>query len=102
MIPEDPQVARPRGRLVGRPGHLVGITKAVLIAEQLCQLVLVEAEQAEVVVHALQLGQLDGEQVVIPIRNVGRLVVANAVGLDLLGRQIFGDVNRNFLQAEFK
>src|SRR5690606_29542108 len=33
-------------------------------------------------------------------REAGGLVISNAVRLDLLGREIFGDVDRNLLQAQ--
>jgi hypothetical protein len=70
MVAQQPQVAWVSGRLVGGLGHLVGIAEAIPDAwvEQLGQLVLVEAEEAEVVAHPLQLGQLDRQEVVVPIR----------------------------------
>ena len=60
----------------------------------------VEAQQAQVEVHLLQLGQFERQQVEVPLGERGRLVVGDAVGLDLLGRQVRGDVDRHLLQAQ--
>ena len=104
VVTQDPQVARLRDRLVGRLGHLVGIGQSVLHAriEQLGQVVLREAEQFQVDVHALEFAKLDRQQLVVPLRQFGRLVVGDPVGLDLLGRQIRGDVDRHLLQAQLQ
>ena len=70
MVAENPQVARLGDRLVGRLGHLVRIGQAVLHArvEHLRQVVLGEAEQVQVEVHALEGRQFDRQQFVIPGR----------------------------------
>ena len=102
MVAENPQVARLRDRLVGRLGHLVRIGQPLLHArvEQLRQLVLREAEQLQVEVHPLEFRQLDRQQLVIPVRQVGRLVVGDAVGLDLRRRQVLGHMDRHLLQPQ--
>jgi hypothetical protein len=102
MVAEQPEIARLRSRLVGRRRHLIGIAQAVLDAgvQELGQFVLVEAQEAEVIVARLKFGQLNRKQVVIPVRQFGGLVVSDAVGLDLLGRQVGGDVDWDLLEAE--
>ena len=59
-----------------------------------------EAEQRQVEVHVLEGRQFDRQQVVVPVGQVGRLVVGDAVGLDLRGRQVRGHVDRHLLQPE--
>ena len=101
MVPEDPQVARLGGRCIRRRRHVVGIAKAFLKfgVEQFGQLVRVEAQQAEVEVARLQVGQLDRQQVVVPIGQRGSLVVGDAICFDLLGRQVPDHMDRHLLQA---
>ena len=60
----------------------------------------VEAEQVQVEVACLQVGQLERQQVVVPVGQRRRLVVGDAVRLDLLRRQVLGDVDRHLRQAE--
>ena len=45
-------------------------------------------EQVQVEVQLLQVGQFDRQQVVVPVGERRRLVVGDAVGLDLRGRQV--------------
>jgi hypothetical protein len=66
------------------------------------ELVLVKAEQPEVVVHFAELGQLNGQQLIVPVRQGRGLVVGNAKGLDPLRRQVEGDVNRHLGQAQLQ
>jgi hypothetical protein len=99
-----PQIARSCDRLIGRSRHLVRIAESLGDArvEQAGQLFLVEAEQAEVVVHGLQLGQLDRQKFVIPIRKRGRLIIGEAIGFGLGRRQPDGDVDRHLLQSKLQ
>jgi hypothetical protein len=50
----------------------------------------------------LQLAQLDGQQVVVPVGQIVGLVVCDAIRLDLLRRQIPSDVDRRLFQAELE
>src|SRR5262245_38092038 len=55
---------------------------------------------AEAVVGSLQLGQLDRQEVEVPGGEVVGLVVGDAIRLDLLGRKVPGDVDRDFCEAQ--
>jgi hypothetical protein len=90
MLTQDPQVAALRDRLVGRLGHIVGIGEPLLHAgiEQLGQFVGVETEQRPVDAGVLQLGQFERQQLEVPLGQLAGLVVGDAVGADLLGRQV--------------
>ncbi len=100
-----PRIHRSPGWVIASSGgqrHVVGVDEAVLERgiEQPRQLVGIEAEDAEVVVARLQLAQLDRQQVVVPVGPLAGLVVGDAVGADLLGRQVGGDVDRNLGQLQ--
>jgi hypothetical protein len=68
--------------------------------EQPGQLVLVEAQEAQVVVGRLQLTQFNRQQIVIPFGQRCRLVVRDPICLDLFRRQILGDVDRHVFQTQ--
>ncbi|MFQ6047993.1 MAG: hypothetical protein ACE5K7_01355 [Phycisphaerae bacterium] len=95
MLAEEPQVARLRDRLV-RVGHAL----LDLALEQLGQLGLVETEQLQVEAAVPQLAQFDRQQVVVPLGQVGELVVGDPVGPDLLGREVLGHVHRHLIEPE--
>jgi len=104
VLAENPQVARPGDRLIGRLGNLVRVGKPLLHPriEQLGQLVFGEANEPQVDVHSLQVGQLDRQQLVIPGGHIGGLVVGDSIRLGLGGREALGHVDGGFFQAEFQ
>jgi len=102
VLAEHPQVAGLGDRVVRRLGHGVGVGQPLLHAgvEQHGQLVGVEAEQRPVDAGLLELGQLDGQQLHVPVGQLRRLVVGDAVCPHLLGCEVAGDVHRHLLQPE--
>ena len=102
VLAENPQVAGLGDRLVGRLRHLVGVAEPFRDAriEQPGQFVGVEAQQPQVEVRGLQVGQFERQQLEVPLGERGRLVVGDPVGLDLLGRQVRGDVDRDLAQDQ--
>ena len=85
MLAEQPQVARPGVASSGAAGTSSGSHRPFFRpgSSSWASSIRIEAEQVEVVVQLLQFGQLDGQQVVIPTRQFGCLVVGDAVGFDL-------------------
>ena len=70
-------------------------------SKPLGQLVLVEARAAiRSKSSVFKIVQFERQQVAVPLGKRGRLVVGDAVGLDLRRRQVRGDVDRDLLQAE--
>ena len=60
----------------------------------------VEAGQAKIETEVAQLRQFGREQVLVPRCLLIRAVVSEAQAADLRGRQIAGDVDGDFFQAE--
>ena len=91
MPPQQPHVARPGRRLLWRLGHLVGIGQAFgfphLVGQQLVQAVGVKAQQVQVEVSRLQIGQLQAQHGVVPAGVQRDLVVCDDVGPPLGRRQ---------------
>ena len=85
--PEHPEIPRLRRRLVGRLGHLVLVRQALDLSrvEQPGQFFLAEAQKRQVVARFLQSQQFDGQELRIPRRERGRLVVGDPVRTQLLG-----------------
>jgi len=48
----------------------------------------------------LQVPQLDRQQIVVPVGEFGCLVVSDPVCLDLLGREIFGNVDGELIEPK--
>ena len=101
---QHPQVAPLRDRLVRGLGHIVGIGQAGLDArlagQEPSQVVGVESQRRPVDAGALELGDLDRQQVQVPGRQLARLVVGDAVGTDLFGAQVAGHVDGHLLQVQ--
>ncbi len=102
VVAQYPQVARLRDRIVRRLGDFIRVGQALLelATEQLGQFVGIEPQQRPVDAGALQLRQLDGQQLQIPVREFRGLVVGDAVRPDLLRRQIASNMDRHLLQPE--
>jgi hypothetical protein len=58
------------------------------------------AQQAEVEVQRLEVFQLDGQQLVVPLGQRRLLVVGDATGLHPLRRQVAGNMHRHLWQAQ--
>lgn len=104
MVAQDPQVAGLRDRVVGRFGdHIrVRLDPAVHCAE-LRQLPVVESKRRQLgdaVAQVTQGFELDLQQAAVPLRELRRAVVGEAVRADLLGRELLRDVHRNFVEGE--
>jgi hypothetical protein len=102
MDAEAVQVAGPGDGLVGRLGHVVGVGQPRVRPrrQQPPQRVVGEAGEGEVELHLPEPGQLQGQLVVVPARQGRGLVVGQAVGLGLGGRQARGDVDGDLLQPQ--
>ena len=94
MPAQEPGVATLGLRLIGGLGHVLGITRSVgrRWFQETEQFVGGEADEIEIEVELLELGQLHGEPVVIPLGQGGSLVVSDAVGLGLRTSRYGSDV----------
>ena len=61
---------------------------------------MIEAQEAQVEVHVLQLGQFNQQQFVIPLGQLGGLVVCDPKCLDLRRRQVLGNVDRHLVEPQ--
>ena len=84
MPPEQPQIARPRHRMLGSLRRIVGIRQPLrAVREQIAEFKLAEARQRQVEAAELQFAELEAEEFAIPARVKRKLVVGEAVSLDL-------------------
>ena len=96
-------LARLRDGLLRRLGDGVRLRLAVrprLAAEEVVQLVVAEGEEREVEARLLQRGELDLQFLLVPVGDLGDLVVRDAQGLLLLRGQVLRDDARHRLPAE--
>ena len=82
----------------------VGVGQTLLHAgvEQFRQLVFAEAEEGEIDIQRLQFGQFARQQLQVPRRQIGDLVVRDAIRLGLLRRQLAGHVHGHLVQPELR
>ncbi len=70
-----------RSGLIGRLGHVVGVSEALFQrcpVHDLGQLVLLKADHAQVVTGILERAEFDRQQLVIPVREIPRGIVGQA------------------------
>jgi len=102
MVPEHPEVAGLRDRLVRwlRDSVRVGQPLGAGRAEHLLQLRRRETQELQVHVHAAQFGELDGQQFHVPRGQVRDLVVGDAIGPDLRRGEVGRHVDGHGLQSQ--
>ncbi len=104
MTSQEPQVSRSSGCFVRWLGNVVGIRQAHRGRrfQESEDLLRGETGHIQVDIHLLQFGQLQGQQVIVPLRQTGRLVIGDSVCFDLSRRKTGRDVHRDFFQSQFE
>ena len=104
VVPEDDNFAALRDRCVRRLRHHVGVGQPVLdahaLGDELGEFLFVESQQVHVETASPEFSQFDGQDGQIPLGQFAGFVVGDAIGPDLLGRQVGGHMHRHFVQAE--
>ncbi len=98
---QQPDIPRPAGRHLGHARHVVGVGQARGgLGEQRGELVVAEADQAEIGPDLAQVGELDPEQRLVPAGIERELVVGQHVGALLRLRPAAGDHDGDLGQAQ--
>jgi hypothetical protein len=101
VLAEEPEITWLRHRLVRGRWHVIRVALALGNRLQvLRKLIFAEAQERQIEAHRLQVGELKREEFLVPLGDRRRLVVGQPIRLRLLGRQVLGDVDRDFLEAE--
>ena len=103
MVPKNPQVARRRDNRFLQLRDLVLVCESldrILLCQETGEFVVLEAREAQVKVRFLQVQQLEGEQLVIPLRPRYGSVHHESERFDLRLRPLIAENNRHLADAK--